>query len=394
MPAKVKSEDFQKYVDQNHVHLIPGGRSFFDLMKQLIEESKEIIHLQTYIFVEDETGQMIIDALKQAAKRKVKIYFLIDGYASQGVSSEFIEDLTNCGINFRFFEPLFRSKYYYFGRRLHHKILVVDTQHALVGGINISNNYNDFPNKPAWFDFAIHAEGEIVLQLCTLCWKTWLGFPRQIARIPCDAKPGNINKSSSEPTSVRMRRNDWVRKKNEVSKSYFELFQNASHDILLISSYFLPGNKFKKSLTDAVKRGVRVRIVLAGISDVPVAKQAERHMYRWLFKNNIEIYEFNPTILHAKLAVCDSKWLTIGSYNLNNISAFASIELNLDIKNEAFVRSTLNLLDITILEKCTRITESQFKAKNHFFQRVLQELSYQTIRILLFVFTFYFKQQE
>jgi cardiolipin synthase len=100
------------------------------------------------------------------------VYLLADGYASQGLSKKLIHELKDAGVNFRFFEPVYRSKYFYFGRRLHHKILVVDTQYAMIGGINISNRYNDMPGHPAWLDFALFVEGEIAKELCILCWKT------------------------------------------------------------------------------------------------------------------------------------------------------------------------------------------------------------------------------
>ena len=146
-------------------------------LEQMISSARHTLHLQTYIYDEDATGKAVADCLKQAASRGVKVYLMVDGYASQSLSSKFIRDLEDHQVYFRFFEPVFRSRYFYFGRRLHHKVLVVDSQVALVGGINISDKYNDLPGKPAWHDYALHVEGEIPQQLCVLCWKSWQGFP-------------------------------------------------------------------------------------------------------------------------------------------------------------------------------------------------------------------------
>jgi cardiolipin synthase len=114
----------------------------------LINKATESIHLQTYIYDDDETGRQVADALIAAAKRNVSVYLLTDGYASQVMAKKFIHELKVSGVHFSFFEPLFRSKYFYFGRRLHQKVFVADTKFALVGGINITNRYNDMLVNP------------------------------------------------------------------------------------------------------------------------------------------------------------------------------------------------------------------------------------------------------
>ncbi|MGE5106412.1 MAG: phospholipase D-like domain-containing protein, partial [Sphingobacteriales bacterium] len=319
------------YITNNKVKLVRGGKTYFDLLLKLIAEAKESIHLQTYIYDDDETGKMVTFALKEAVKRKVEVYVMADGYASQGLSKEFIDDLQNSGIRFRFFEPIFRSKYFYFGRRLHHKLFVVDARYAMVAGINVSNRYNDMPGKPAWFDFALYAEGEIARQLCVLCWKTWKGFIPGMGITPCEERALGFTIGQEDNSLVRMRRNDWVRRKNQISKTYIEMFTKARSHITILCSYFLPGRVIKRNILKAVKRGIKVKVIMAGLSDVKTAKLAERYMYDWLLRNKVEIYEYQENVLHGKIAVCDSEWMTIGSYNVNDISAYASIELNLDV---------------------------------------------------------------
>src|SRR5689334_5690236 len=122
-----------KYTDQNKVSLIRGGKSYFDCLLELIANAKESIHMQTYIFSEDNTGKQIADALKEPARRKVDVRLLVDGYASSSLSRDFIGELKEAGAQFRFFEPIFKSRNFYFGRRLHHKVFVADARYALVG---------------------------------------------------------------------------------------------------------------------------------------------------------------------------------------------------------------------------------------------------------------------
>jgi cardiolipin synthase len=320
----------------------------------------------------------------------VLVYILLDGYASRKLSDSFIRRFKDAGIHFRFFEPILRSNSFYFGRRLHHKVLVADAQFALVAGVNISNKYNDMPGNPAWLDWAIKVDGEAATELYKICLGLWVKFPAEVKKIISREKLPVIDPAWNCP--VRIRRNDWVTRKNEINRSYLEMFNKANNEIIIMSSYFLPGRVFRKKLGMAVKRGVNIKLILAGASDVMVSKQAERYMYRWLFRNGIEIYEYPHNILHGKLAVYDGSWVTGGSYNVNNISAYASIELNLDIKENNFAKHVCHILQEIIHQDCVRITEDEYKITYNLFERFLQYMSYEIVRLIFFLFTFYFRQ--
>jgi cardiolipin synthase A/B len=380
------------YTPVNQVKLIRGGAEYFDTMLEMINAAEESIHLQTYIYDDDETGRLVADALKAAAKRKVAVYLMADGYASQGISHSFIEELKKTGIHFRFFEPVLKSRYFYFGRRMHHKVIVVDTAQAMVGGINISDRYNDKPGKPAWLDFALHVNGEVAQQLCVLCWKSWKGYPVNMGITPCEEKQISFNIPPENKSQVRMRRNDWVRRKNEISTSYIEMLRNSKTSVTILCSYFLPGTLIRRQIIQAVKRGVKIKVIAAGRSDVAVAKNAERWLYDWLLRNGIELYEYEKNVLHGKMAVCDDQWMTLGSYNINNLSAYASIELNLDVRNPDFTKATNQVIETIIAEDCTPITyEHHIRTKN-VFKQFGRWFSYQFIRLLFYLFTFYYKR--
>jgi len=390
---KASSIRTPKVFSGNKVRLVHGGRGYFDLLEMLINRANDTIHLQTYIYDDDETGKEIGNALMHAAKRGVKVYLLVDGYASKLMSRSFIDRLRTAGIHFRFFEPLFRSKYFYFGRRLHHKMLVVDARYAVVGGVNITNRYNDLENQPAWLDFALFAEGEIAKELCVLCYKTWKGFPSSLGITSCEIKQLQFDIKPGQGCFVRMRRNDWVRGKNQISASYIEMLKNAKSEIIILSSYFLPGRMIRKYLILAAKRGVKIKVIMAGRSDVMLAKQAERFIYKDLLKNKIEIYEYQKNILHGKIAICDNKWLTIGSYNVNNISAYASIELNLDVFNPHFAARVNEMLEDIVRKDCIRITQGYFEKNSTIFKKAVHWASYEIIRFIFYMCTFYFKQR-
>ncbi|MFN5936916.1 MAG: phospholipase D-like domain-containing protein [Sphingobacteriales bacterium] len=378
------------YTYNNRVTLIHGGKDYFDMVIELIRRAEKNIHLQTYIFDGDETGTMVADALKEAASRGVEVYMLLDGYASRQLPMIFIDELKSKGVKFRFFEPLLKSERFYFGRRLHHKLLVVDQQYALVGGINISNRYNDMPGQQAWLDWAVLTEGESSQELYKVCLSLWFKSKAQAKAML------RLSRIAVFPViwdcAVKVRRNDWVRKLNQISRSYINMFNDAEHHVWIMSSYFLPGRQIRHSIIRALKRGITIRVILAGTSDVPIAKYAERYIYRWLIRQGVKIYEYPRCVLHAKVSCYDGKWVTIGSYNVNNISAYASVELNLDIRKRVFAQEVESRIKKIVEEDCIEITREDLK-RYSLIQHFMQWVSYEIYRLVLFLFTFYFSQK-
>ncbi len=378
------------YTAYNTIELVSGGTAFFDLLERLINEAKETIHLQMYIYDADETGIRVTEALMRAARRGVKVFMLLDGYASRSLEPEMITDILKSGIHFRWFEPLFKSSRFYIGRRMHHKVFVADGLNSLVGGINISNHYNDRPHQPAWLDWAVHIKGEISTDLHNRCVQMWFHGLKKFELPSSIRTPVN----ESPDCFIRMRINDWVRNRNQISRSYLEMFHRAQSQITILSSYFLPGRVFRKNLAEAAKRGVKIRLVLTKLSDVALAKSAERFFYPWLLRRNIEIFEYRKKVLHGKIATYDRQWVTVGSYNFNNISAYASLELNLDVHNQRFARQVDETLEEIILRDCDPVTAESFVKKTNLFDTLIYRLSYESVRFIFFIFTFYFKREK
>lgn len=378
------------FTNQNCVRLVKGGRAYFELLENMIDQAKDSISFQIYIFDEDATGKTIATALIRAAKRNVSVHLLIDGYASQNFSTELVNEMKSVGIHFKWFTSFIKNKKVYLGRRLHHKIVVVDSFQSLVGGLNISDRYNDFPESVAWLDWAVYSEGEVSEELELVCKKRMMDYsPRfQNHRTP------TVNLSNKQTCSIKVNINDWGARKSDVTKSYLAMLKRASSRVIIMSPYFLPGHSFRRKLRQATQRGVSVQVILTGISDVMLAKLAERYLYNWLMRYNIQIYEYQRSVLHGKIATCDSKWATVGSYNVNNLSAYASIELNLEILNDAFVLQTEGTLETIIETECVQITKDSYQREINFAKRVLQGIAYNLLRFMLVLFTFRKSQQE
>jgi len=382
------------YTYHNRVRLVHGGKDFFDTIVQLIDGAQETIHLQTYIFDGDETGRLVSDALLRAASRKIGIFVLLDGYASQHLSREMIAGWKSAGIRFRWFWPLLKAKKFYLGRRMHHKVIVVDAARGMAGGVNISDRYNDVGGVKAWLDRALLVEGQAALKLHIVCRDMWTKAYWKTGGRKKDEFPWVPAFVPEAECLVRVRRNDWVQGKNEISRSYVEMFRQAKSHIILLSAYFLPGAFGRKQMMQAARRGVAIRIIVGGVSDVPISRLAEQYMYRWLFRNKIRVFEYQDTVLHGKMATYDGVWVTDGSYNVNQISAYASVELNMDVRNDAFAACVEKELEELIRDHCKEIVPAEYFQKTGPWRQFMQWCAYEIVRVLFFLFTFYWRQEK
>ncbi|MGQ0827210.1 MAG: phospholipase D-like domain-containing protein [Bacteroidota bacterium] len=357
---------------ENEVQLVHSGNDFFDTMEHIIDSGKHTLHLQTYIFDNDATGRRILDKLKQAAARGVNVNLVLDAFGSKSLSKNFIEEIERSGIIFRWFAPFLSWDAIRVARRLHHKILVVDSKIALIGGINISDKYKGDERTIPWLDYAILIKGNICKEIDKICTQI---FDK---KFKLDTFKNAINnyKKIDPAIVLQLRQNDRLRGKNEISKSYTRAIRNAKHSITLVSSYFLPGTQIKYALGRAAKRGVKINIILAGISDIPVLNKAAYHLYGSFLKQGISIYEWKRSVLHGKLALVDDKWVTIGSFNLNHLSALSSIELNVDVRDEAFIYDLKEHLQTVVNTGCEKIDYTIYIKNNTFIKRSINLIAY------------------
>lgn len=364
------------YYAAQSVQLVYSGNDFFEKLIELIRSAHTIIHFQTYIYDEDETGLQIANELKEAAKRGVKIYMLLDAFGSKDLSSRFMNDLKKSGVRIRFFAPFFSKNIINLGRRMHHKVVVVDDAVALVGGINISNKYRGTPTVNPWLDYAILVKGSVCEKASKICSdilnKKFI-FSIQFSR--------TLQLESG--TLVRFRQNDRLRQKRQISKSYLQAIKNAKTSIFFVSSYFLPGRRILKALKKAAKRGVQITIILSANSDIILFGKATTHLYTSLMKQGITIYEWQKSVLHGKIAMVDEQWVTVGSFNLNSLSALSSIELNVEAKNTTLVNELKNHLNSIIQNGCRKIDYSIFQKENTWKKKVVNTVVYYLTRLFM-----------
>lgn len=371
----------KNYVEAEDVQLVFSGSHYFEVLERIADECRHTLHLQTYIFECDETGLRVVEALKRAARRGVKVFVMVDAYASFPFPRSVVRDLRDAGVHFRLFSPLFSRESIFIARRLHHKIVVADKYVSLIGGINIANKYNTAFGDYAWLDYAVLIKGDVNEYLHLLCEQFYFRFkPRNLRKWENEVKlpPRNSNNHY-----VRFRRNDWIQRRNEIHKSYIEALIRAESSVVMVASYFLPGRNFRRLLREASARGVNISIILAGRSDINSLRLAENYLYDFYLRHNIKVYEWTNSVMHGKAMIVDDTWATIGSYNLNFLSHYVSIELNADIIDQRFINHFSKHLDDIIHNSCTAIQIDRHLNNRNIFVKPLRWLAYNFYRMLM-----------
>jgi cardiolipin synthase len=383
-------EDFMKvpsrhsrheYKSGHFVRLLQSGEPFFTANIEAIDQARHYIHFQTYIVDEDETGLRIFDALIRAAKRGVRTYLLLDAYGTKYLSGELIKRIDESGVLLRFFSPVFITKGFQMSLRLHHKVLLVDGELAIIGGMNFADRYHGTPKKKGWLDFAVELKGPECIHINSILRKLW--NKTFISKEERSNEIVHTAKIYEENIRLRVIENNWYRNKIEILRSYRSAFKHANDHMIICASYFLPGRLERKLLRLASARGVDIKIVLAAESDAPIFKRATGFLYEYILRNNIKIYEYLPSNLHAKVATVDGKWSTIGSYNLNHVSDYGSIEINVDILDTCFTGNFENTLLKIIKNDCRQVTFEEYLRRRTWFSQLRGWISYQMIRLLM-----------
>jgi cardiolipin synthase len=363
------------------IELLRSGEEYFASCIKVIDDAKSYIHFQTYILDDDETGRRFIKSLCDAARRGVKVYFLLDAYGGGSFSKDMISIVEEAGVFFRLFSPIFISRGFQFSLRLHHKVLLADGEISVISGMNVANRYHGTPKIKEWLDFAIIIKGPECIHVLFILKRLW--NKAFISRKERSWETVHHLQYYEDDVRVKVLQNNWYRNKIEILKSYRSAIKHAHDRMIIMASYFLPGRNERKLLRNASRRGVEIKIVLSAVSDAPMFKRATNFLYDFILRNNIKIYEYLPSNLHAKVATVDGLWSTIGSYNFNHLSDYGSIEMNADILDSDFSMQFENLL-LGIIEKdCRQVTFEEYIHRKTLLFQLTDWFSYQMIRVLM-----------
>lgn len=370
-----------EYRGGHAIELLQSGENFFAACEKAIDEAKLYIHFQTYIVDDDETGQRIVNALIRAAGRGVRVYFLLDAYGGSSFSKELAKKAEDAGILFRRFSPGLITKGFQLSLRLHHKVLLIDGSTAIIGGMNIADRYRGTGEARAWLDFALLIKGPECGHILFILKRLW--NKAFISKKERSRETFHHFFEYDENIKVKVLQNNWSRNKIEILRSYRSALSHAQHHMIIFASYFLPGRNERRLLRSASRRGVKITIVLSAVSDAPVFTRATNFLYDFILRNKITIYEYLPSNLHAKVATVDGEWSTIGSYNMNHLSDYGSVEMNAAILDHKFAAKFEKLLRDIIKKDCRQVTFEEYTKRKTWFFQLNDWFSYQMIRVIM-----------
>ena len=343
-------------IGPNRIALLRDGFQAYPAMLAAIAQAKSTICLETYILRDDTTGLRFINALIERAQANVEVLLMYDFWGST-MSDESLARLAEAGVKVKAFGPVpFTAR---IGRilarllrRNHRKSLVVDGAVGFTGGLNIADDYAAVEDGGAgWRDTHVRVVGPGALELERLFLSTW----RQYKGPPFDEERFDRPPPAAHPR-LKIVGNDFPLDRKGVRRAYIDAFNRARSSIYLTNAYFLPPAKMLKALTAAARRGVRVAIILAATTDVKLVLYAARGLYAKLLKSGVEVYEWQSgRVLHAKTAVSDSVWATVGSSNLDPLSLRQNLEVNAMVLHPEFAHA-LERLFLDDLLHCTRVT--------------------------------------
>ncbi|MEY3782840.1 MAG: cardiolipin synthase ClsB, partial [Pseudomonadota bacterium] len=339
------------------LQLLEGSISFFPSLIADIDKAQKSVQMETYIFDLTASGAGVALALENAAKRGVTVQVMIDGYGTPKLLTEWNDRFKAAGVQILFYEPIVTLGIFLPSqwRRLHRKLCVIDADVAFCGGINVLDDWHD-PSYGALtaprLDFCVRVTGTLAKDIqfaTTALWERLsLGKPLHASRIKSvksviEKLPqvlkrhhGHVNSSHAGQALTALVLRDNITNRGHIERAYLKAIGDARKEIIIANAYFVPGAKLRRALILAAKRGVKVQLLLQGKYEYFMQYHAARPVYGALLAAGIEIYEYDKSYLHAKVAVIDSVWATVGSSNLDPLSLLLAREANIVMQDADF----------------------------------------------------------
>jgi cardiolipin synthase len=395
--------------DGHQIRLIEGGQDYFERLVSALDKARSHVLLETYIFDVHGEAVRVAEALERAALRGVRVWLVVDGVGTPQLPEFWRTRFTQAGVDWRIYAPLgtlgllIPSRW----RRLHRKLCVVDGHTAFCGGINILDDLYD-PHHGSLaqprLDFAVSAQGELVGHIqdsMTQLWWRLQGAQRarerkigqslrsfKTAGLPLPWKqPLPLPDGSPPPSRAALLLRDNVLHRSQIERAYLKAIGLARHEVLIANAYFLPGRRLRQALVHAARRGVRVRLLLQGRYEYFMQYHAARPVYGTLLAAGVEIYEYDASFLHAKVAVVDPEnerpWATVGSSNLDPLSLLLAREANVVVADRLFAQQLHARLSEVIASQSTPVSAAF--GQRHWHQRLRDRLAFGLMRMALFL---------
>lgn len=394
------------YAHDHQVRLLQGAQELFPALIAAMDAALSDIQFETYIFDFTGAAASVAEALMRAARRGVQTHLVVDGVGTGRLPQDWADRMRAAGVLFRVYSPLgpLGLMLPHRWRRLHRKLCVVDGRLLFCGGINVLDDYHDPNHGPLAaprFDFAVEATGSLVDLASDAMEQLWWRMqamrdasqrrlPEAIEALRAASVASHAAKQDAARPGMRaaLLLRDNVRHRSRIEKAYRRAIGAARDEIIIANAYFLPGGKLRRALVLAARRGVRVRLLLQGRYEYFMQYHAARPVYGALLAAGVEIHEYEPSFLHAKVAVIDAHgarpWATVGSSNLDPLSLLLAREANVVVEDAAFAADLRRRLDHAMRHEGRSLEPARY-ANRSWRERALDRIAFMLMRLALWV---------
>jgi cardiolipin synthase len=375
-----------RFMPGNAIGLLRNGTEYFPALISAIDGATAQVWLETYIFADDPSGRAVADALARAAQRGVTVRVLVDGWGARHYLSAALEKkMVDSGVLLMKYRPevapwQFRSHRL---RRLHRKLCHVDGRIAFVGGINVIDDMHTPGHKPPRVDFAVSVRGPLLVPIAVTMQRVWAIV--EIAQlkssdVPLFPEAWKSARAGTQTAKFVIRDN--LRYRRDIERAYLAAIRTARSEILIATAYFFPGADFRRALIAAVARGVKVTLLLQERVEYRLLHYASRALYGQLLSAGVAIQEYHRSFLHAKVAVVDDRWATVGSSNIDPFSFLMGREANVFVRDPQFA-DHLRLELLAMIDGGARPVPRERWAERSRFVQAVSWVAYGVVRVAM-----------
>lgn len=410
--------------DGHQLVLLQGGAAFFPALVEAMDAARQVVHVETYIFEFKGAALAVAEALERTARRGVEVRLVVDGVGTPGMPAEWVQRFEAAGVKWRVYAPLGRlglllpSRW----RRLHRKLCTIDGTVGFCGGINLIDDLDDVAlgrlGQPR-LDYALQVMGPLVQDMVntmeqlwwrlqavraarqrefSAAWEALRGsrpvgdFSRLLRKFEAHARGLGATQNEAGESTVMgvagaraaLLLRDNVSYRHDIERAYLKAIGEARHEVVIANAYFIPGRRLRRALLMARQRGVRVRLLLQGRYEHFLQYRAARPVLRRLANAGIELHEYAPSALHAKVAVVDQRWATVGSTNLDPLSLLLAREANVMTTDRRFSALLREQLDHLMRHAGKQLDATALNARP-WKDRVLDRIAFGIMRTMLFL---------
>ena len=378
-------EAAHEFLAGNRLRLLESGGEYFPALIAAIDAARHEVHLEAYIFADDGTGRRVAAALAGAARRGVAVRVLVDGFGARDFAAGLGVTLAAAGVEVMTYRPEIGQTRFrrHRLRRLHRKLSVIDGNTAFVGGINVLDDFDDGKSASARFDYAVRIEGPLVARIHATMRHVWrlVRWARLGRRPPPPAAlPATPATRGTIEAALLIRDN--LGHRRDIENAYLEAIRSARSEIVISNAYFLPGRAFRNELLAAARRGVSVRLLLQGRVEHVLQHYATQSLYDRMLSAGVRVFEYEKAFLHAKVAVVDGLWATVGSSNIDPFSLLLAREANVMVRDAAFA-GQLRISLTAAIEREAKEIRAEDQRRRSWPERLACAAAYGLVRIMI-----------